>query len=402
MGIVINGEQREDGKFPLQLTAGKPHTLITSPGVGRLSLGPRTMGKKVDLWVEADEAIHWPCFDPFATMAGSPWPRHLDYWGNDSGFFAWSTKREIEGFTWKPALPHDLKVDASLSRIDTLSLHLPADGAGRLHLRLPSTSPGRISRLSLHGTLHKAQFSGGLPQYLSLSPATSKRSSDEPVQLPDLGTLQQITHLELCNGAGKQPISLRCLHQFPHLTSLSIWGHCVDLQELAALQGLTTLQLRFMPHLTGLPALDHWPQLESLIAYNVEEAAGKRLRQQMKALEKLRPWAEYSSVTQLRKPEWWTKEYGRPFAGWPATRAKQANAAYDTAELALRSATQRQQAQAAIEAFTVRFNNVKGIETTEREDLGEAVWQLAQLPEAQVLGVTEELAQQWFDAVRDY
>ena len=58
MGIVINGEQQEDGKFPLQLTAGKPHTLTTSPGVGRLSLGPRAMGKKVDLWVEADEPIH--------------------------------------------------------------------------------------------------------------------------------------------------------------------------------------------------------------------------------------------------------------------------------------------------------------------------------------------------------
>ena len=176
----------------------------------------------------------------------------------------------------------------------------------------------------------------------------------------------------------------------------------MDLQELAALQNLTSLQLRFMPNLTGLPSLDTWPQLESLIAYNVEDAAGKQLRQQMKTREKLRPWREYSSVTQLRKPEWWAKEYGRPFAGWPAARAKQANAAYDTAELALRSATQRQQVQAAIEAFAVRFNSVKGIETSEREDLGEAVWQLAQLPEVLALGVTEELAQQWFDAVRDY
>ena len=402
MGIVIDGVLHEDGRFPLPLTAGKPHTLTTSPGVGRLSLGPHAMGKKADLWVEADEPIHWPCFDPFATMAGSPWPRHIDYHGNDSGFFAWSAQREIEGFTWKPALPHDVEVDASLSRIDTLSLHLPAEAAGNLHIRLPSTPKGRVSRLGLHGALHKAQFSGGLPQYLSLSPTTSKRSSDAPLQLPDMGALQQVQHLELGNGAGKQPISLRGLRQFTQLTSLSLWGHCVDLEELAALQGLTSLQLRFMPQLSGLPALDSWPALESFIAYNVEEASGKRLRQQMKAREKQRAWGDYSSVTQLRKPEWWAKEYGRPFAGWPATRAKQANAAYDAAELALRSATQRQQAQAAIEAFTVRFNSVKGIETTEREDLGEAVWQLAQRPEAQALGVTEELAQQWFDAVRDY
>lgn len=42
------------------------------------------------------------------------------------------------------------------------------------------------------------------------------------------------------------------------------------------------------------------------------------------------------------------------------------------------------------------------METGEREDLGEAVWQLAQMPQAQALGLSAELAQQCFDEARNY
>ena len=45
---------------------------------------------------------------------------------------------------------------------------------------------------------------------------------------------------------------------------------------------------------------------------------------------------------------------------------------------------------------------VKGIETSEREDLGLAVQQLAQLPAALALKLTHEQAGQWFDENRDY
>ncbi|MEG3000530.1 MAG: hypothetical protein RR855_08265 [Comamonas sp.] len=61
-----------------------------------------------------------------------------------------------------------------------------------------------------------------------------------------------------------------------------------------------------------------------------------------------------------------------------------------------------EQAQAALRLFTARFNSVKGMETGEREDLGEAVWQLAQMPQAQALGLSAELAQQCFDEARNY
>ncbi|WP_205896836.1 hypothetical protein, partial [Pseudomonas viridiflava] len=60
------------------------------------------------------------------------------------------------------------------------------------------------------------------------------------------------------------------------------------------------------------------------------------------------------------------------------------------------------QAEAAISTFAARFNAFKNIETGEREDLGEAVWQLSQTPQAVQLGVTASLALRWFDTARDY
>jgi hypothetical protein len=82
--------------------------------------------------------------------------------------------------------------------------------------------------------------------------------------------------------------------------------------------------------------------------------------------------------------------------------AKTANAAYDTALDALGKAENAEAAKAAITAFTDRFNAMKGIETTEREDIGEAVWQFSQLPHVAGLGATAEQVQRWFDEARDY
>ena len=82
--------------------------------------------------------------------------------------------------------------------------------------------------------------------------------------------------------------------------------------------------------------------------------------------------------------------------------AKSANAAYDIALDALQGARDADAAQSAIQAFAGHFNGMKGIETAEREDIGEAVWQFSQLARLAELGVTEAQALRWFDAVRDY
>ncbi|MVP00712.1 hypothetical protein [Paenibacillus lutrae] len=391
------GSVREAGRYPIDLTGTRSHTLVIKPGVGSLSIGPPQLGKKADLHVAPDAQIDWTVFDVFATPAGSPWPRFLHYKGSDAGFFDWAQKRPIEEMTWTPILSADTLVDASQSHLHGLHIELDPS-CGLLGLKLPKGD----FRLSVSGDLSRFSAAGDMPSSLTLSPRTSRRKNDTPFLLPDLGELQQVTSLTLHNAPLGQPISLECLDRFPNLNSLSLWGNFCDLDLLARHVRLTNLELRFMPALGDLPALSAWPLLDRFIAYNVEEIAGKHLRQQMKTRAKTRPWTGYASVSQLRKPEWWTTEFGSPFSAWPKHLAKPANEAYNVAKAALAGARSLADAEAAITAFTVRFNTLKGIETTEREDLGEAVWQLSQSDHLIGRPITEEMAQRWFDAARDY
>lgn len=387
----------EPGRYPIDLTGPRSHTLVIRPGVGSLSIGPSELGKKADLHVEPDTRIHWNVFEAFATPAGSPWPRFLHYTGSDAGFFDWAQERPIEEMTWTPVLSADTVADASQSHIHGLHIGLGQSG-GRLSLKLPES----VFRLNVSGNLSRLSATGGIPSLLTLAPRTSWRHTDPPFLLPDLGLLHQVTSLTLVNEPFGQPVSLECLDRFPNLDSLSLWGNFCSLDLLARHTQLTNLELRFMPDLGDLPPLSTWPLLDWFIAYNVEEAAGKRLRQQLKTRAKTRPWTGHASVSQLRKPEWWTTEFGRPFSAWPKRQAKLANEAYNTAQAALAEARSFAEAEAAITAFTKCFNTVKGIETAEREDLGEAVRQLSQSNHQIGRPITEDMAQRWFDAARDY
>ena len=395
------GSVREVGRYPIDLTGPRSHTLVIQPGVGSLSIGPSQLGKKADLHVAPDAHIDWTVFDAFATPAGSPWPRFLRYTGSDTGFFDWAQERSIEEMAWVPILSADKVVDASGSNMHGLYIELDQSGS-RLHLKLPKQQVFEYFRLGVGGDLSRLSANGDMPYSLTLAPRTSRRKSDVPFLLPDLGELHQVTSLTLRNAPLAQPISLECLSRFPNLTSLSLWGNFCDLDLLAHQARVTDLELRFMPDLADLPLLNAWPLLDRFIAYNVEEIAGRRLKQQMKTRAKTRPWTGHASVSQLRKHEWWTTEFGRPFSSWPKRLAKLANEAYNVAQATLAQASSFADAEAAITAFTVRFNTLKGIETTEREDLGEAVWQLSQSDHLIGQPITEEMAQRWFDATRDY
>jgi len=391
------GSVSKVGRYSIDLTGPRSHTLVIQPGVGSLSIGPSQLGKKADLHVAPDALIDWSVFDVFATPAGSPWPRFLRYTGSDVTFFEWAQKRPIEEMTWTPILNVDTLVDASQSNL--YSLHIELDQSmSPLSMKLPK----RHFRLSVSGDLARFSATGDLPYSLTLAPRTSRRKNDTPFLLPDLGELHQVTSLTLHNAPLGQPISLECLNRFPNLNSLSLWGNFCDVELLAHHAGLTNLELRFMPDLGDLPTLNAWPLLDRFIAYNVEEIAGKRLKQQMKTRANTRPWTDHASVSQLRKPEWWMTEFGRPFSSWPKRLSKLANEAYNDAQATLAEARSFAEAEAAITAFTVRFNTFKGIETTEREDLAEAVWQLSQSDHLISQPITEELAQCWFDAARDY
>ncbi|MGX4588399.1 hypothetical protein [Paenibacillus chitinolyticus] len=391
------GSIQEDGRYPIDLTGPGSHTLVRQKGVGSLSIGPSHLGKKADLHVAPDSHIDWTVFDVFSTPAGSPWPRFLHYTGSDAGFFDWAQKRPVEEMRWAPILSEDTVVDAGPSVLHGLTIELGPSG-GHLNLKLPR----RPFRLNVSGDLSRFSATGDMPSSLTLAPRTGRRKNDTPFLMPDLGELHQVTSLALQNAPLGQPISLECLDRFPNLNSLSLWGNFCDVDLLARQTRLTNLELRFMPDLEDLPSLNVWPLLDRFIAYNVEEFTGKRLRQQMKTRAKTRPWTGHASVSQLRKPEWWSTEFGRPFSSWPKRLAKLANEAYNAAQANLAQARSFADAEAVITAFTVRFNTLKGIETTEREDLGEAVWQLSQSDHLIGQPITEEMAQSWFDAARNY
>ncbi|OZI36009.1 hypothetical protein CEG14_13300 [Bordetella genomosp. 1] len=390
------GSHTAAGRYRLDLTGPASHLLTREAGRGDLVIGPASLGKKADLHVADDARLDWRAFEPFATPAGSPWPRHFRYHGNDEGFIAWSAGREIEQFTWVPTFAQRRRVDASGAGIRTLALQL--DGlAGELELRLP---PGIA--LSLTGDLSRIAVAGATPDTLMLHPSLGRRASQPAYTLPDLGPLQAVRSLWLYASPLGQPVSLREIARFSSLQSLALSGNFTDWDAIAGLSQLQGLEIRYCPDLDGLPALDTWPLLERFIAFNVDEAAGKRLSAQLKARAKVRAWQDYASVSKLRKPAWWESEYGRPFGGWSARAAKAANAAYDSALETLRQARSADEVRAAIVVFSRHFNDMKGIETAERDDVGEAVWQFSQLEHVAGLGVTEEQALQWFDESRDY
>jgi hypothetical protein len=397
----MNKRQSGSERHSIDLTGPKSHVLVMEPGVGSLSIGPASPGRPVDLSVAADDRIDWRVFDPFRTGSDYPWPRFITYTGSDGGLFDWARTRRIEKATWTPLLTGDRTIDARDSRLHMLSLRLTEPG-GRLHLILPDRSASPHFMLELEGDLSRFSCEGVAPKYLTLAPATRRRDADRPVDLPQLGVLEQVASLTLWNDPLVQPVSLRGLARFPNLRSLTLRGEITDLDRLADHPQLTGLELRDMPDLSGLPPLATWPNLDGFFAGDIDEGVGKRLRRELNARAKQRPFANRTMVSNLRKPEWWAREYGRPFAAWPPRRAKIANAAFDTAQAAIAAATSLADVEAAITEFALRFNAMDGIETTEREGLADAVWQLGRSEAARALGTDDALALQWFDAAREY
>lgn len=188
--------------------------------------------------VAADERINWSVFEPFATPAGSPWPRYLSYTGVDTGFLEWAERRPIESISWTPVLPEAAEMDASRADIYGLNITMSQQSGGLLRMKLPD----KLYNLSLSGDLTRISASGHLPTTLALVPDMSRRRSDAPYRLPDLGELQGVTNLTLNSPPLGQPISLAGLGQFPNLESLSLWGSFCDLDALARLTGLTSLE----------------------------------------------------------------------------------------------------------------------------------------------------------------
>jgi hypothetical protein len=389
------GSITEVGTYTIDLTGPKSHSFFKGARDIDLTIGPASGGEIIKLYVAPDDRINWQVFTPFASQTGLLYPRGFEYHGGDTGFFDWAKERPITKMDWVPILSADTTVDASQSKITELFINMK-HGDGRLHLTLPEG----CRHLKLWGNLSLLTVDGTPPNWLKLRPSTSSYANTPPYLLPDLGPLEQVSRLTIDNLPVNQPVSLEFIERFPRLTSLSLSGAFCDLEKLAERVPLKRLSLNNMAHLDGLPPLTTWPELDTFTALDIEEKAGKDLRQQLKSREAARPWIGHAFVRGLRKPQYW--ETNRPFSSWPVGLARKANKAYDTAEAALAAASSIDDVKAALITFTIAFNKHKNIETVERENIAEAVWHLSRSQGAAELGVAEDMAMQWFDQNRDY
>ncbi|HAS45405.1 MAG TPA: hypothetical protein DCS93_33280 [Microscillaceae bacterium] len=385
-------------KMQLSLTGENSHTVKIPPGQGSFSIGSIGMNaKKFDVLVEPDLPIHWDCFNSFFTGSGKTnehlypygdWPRFFYYWGNDTNFIAWSQKRAIEDFTWSPNAP--ISADFTASNIGRLIINAEAS---KIVLKL-----GAHRFFCIAGNLEQVELiETGKIDTLSFVP-TVKQKELTPYQLPVFEALSDIDSLDIKVDPVGQPFDCECLLQFKNLTSLSLSGNMTNLHCLTELQNLESLAIRYAPNLEALPTLQSWEKLTSFIGWNIEESKGKLLRNELKQLGKVRELA-YSSVSQLRKPIWFTTEYGIPFDAWTGKNAKIAIRTYKATVKKLKKAKTTQEVKEILTEFVGVFNDLPQIETTEREDIGEAVDQLRRVP---TIEIDAETASQWFDAVRDY
>ena len=234
------GSVSDAGRYALGLTEPGSHVLIREAGRGDLVIGPAGMGKKADLHVAPDAAIHWPAFDPYATPAGSPWPRHIGYHGNDAGFIGWSERRPIEQFSWTPAFGDARRVDAGAARIQTLLLRLE-EGGGHLDMTLPPDCA-----LHLFGDLSRLTADGEPPGSLTLAPTLGRRPGMAPMSCPTWVCCDRRRRCRSMAGRWDSDF-LQGIERFPALTQLMLWGRFADWDALLRLPRLRALEIRFTP-----------------------------------------------------------------------------------------------------------------------------------------------------------
>ncbi|BDS11534.1 leucine-rich repeat domain-containing protein [Aureispira anguillae] len=384
-------------KVQFSLTAENSHKIYIPLGQGSLAIGNIGMDKKdFDVLVDEKLAINWDTFNTHFTGHGEQnkdkypygdWPRFFYYSGNDLGFIKWTAKRKTENFSWTPQ--KSISADFTKANIRNLSIQSK-------DLKIGLKFGKNIENLSLSGSIEKFDIqSNDALTSLSIYPNIS---NDNAYLLPELNALKEITSLSVYVNPLEQPFDCKSLLQFDNLTHLNLSGNFINLGCLKSFNNLQSLAIRYAPNLENLPELKSWKQLTSFIAWNIEETKGKLLRSELRKLAKDRE-LEYSSVAQLRKKIWFTTEYGIPFSSWTGKEAKLAIKTYKATVKKLKKAKTERDIKNLLIEFTKTFNDFSNIETIEREDIGEAVNQLRQVP---MLIIDADKANKWFDEVRAY
>lgn len=379
------------------LTGENSHTVKLDLGQGSFSIGTIGMNPKYfDVLVDESLPINWDTFNTHFTGHGAQnkteypfgdWPRFIYYYGNDIGFTKWTEKRKTEDFTWVPQ--KSLSADFSKSQIRRLSIH---SNGHKLSLKLWKETLSPYQYLHLSGDLESIEILQG-DKLSTLSLGLNK----DVISIPKFDAIKEVDSLDVSANVIGEPFDCKSLLQFKEAKHLSLSGNVTNLEVLSEFKNLESLALRKMMNLEGLPELKSWKSLKSFICIDCEEGKGKLLRKELNALKKEREM-NYSSVSQLRKPIWYTTEYGIPFSNWGKNEKKAVNIYKKTVKL-LNKAENKAEIKQIIIDFTKQFNAFEPMETTEREDVFEAILQLIQVPNIEI---DKADAEKWFDSVRDY
>lgn len=375
----------------ISLTGSQSHQVKIPLGQGSFSIGLQGMNaKKFDVLVDNNLPLNWKAFDEFSTPAGSHWPRFLYYWGDDTGFIEWSCQRAIEDFWWSPS--QTTAIDLTGAQINRLEVHLKTS-------QLKVVLNDSIRFLNLLGNLHQFEFPphDNIPR-LGFYPTLTTDIDAPPYQLPTFKTFQLAQSIDVSVKPMGQPFDCTSLLQFTQLKHLSLSGHLSNVESLAKLKELSSLAIRFSPNLAGFPSLETWQNLRSFIGWNIEEIQGKRLRTELKKLTKEQDM-DYSSVSKLRKPIWFTTEYNIPFSGWEQKNEKKAIKAYKLAVKKSLKAKSEAEVATIIIDFVTAINVLPNIETSERDDAWIAIEHFI---EAVPIDIDQEKAMGWFDQARDF
>lgn len=385
--------------YTIALTEEKLYKIAVPLGQGSLSIGTKGLSKgKYDVWVEKGSVINWDAFNGFYTGAGEwnkeyypygDWPRFFYYSGDDSGFIEWSYKRKMESFHWCPHA--DAAVDLTNADIAELTIHTETNT-----VQIAIGNKIRTLRLSGRPENFDVKACTAMPN-LSFDFTCAQTEAPE-CRLPVYKALENATSVAVNNSPVGPAFDCGSLLQFSGLKHLDLTGSMTNVSALAELKSLERIGLRFVPVIQDMPELKSFQHLKSFIGYNIEETAGKALRAELNKLKKEKE-LDFSSVTKLRKSIWFVTEYGIPFSGWEEKNAEIATKAYKLCMKKIKKAGTKSELREAVLGFIGTINGLEGIETSEREDAGEAV---SRLMEVSALDIPQEQWQQWFDEARDF
>lgn len=393
-----------DTPIYISLTGTDSHQIKIPAGQGSFSIGRIGMDKKkFDVLVGENAVIDWDVFNTFYTPHGQQnahlhpygdWPRFFYYWGNDTSFVEWSKKRVIENFFWQPS--RSLCLDLSDAQIRNLAIKSNDD---LIKLTLDQSNNIGLYSLHLSGNIELFEIKATQEiDHIRIEPNTEKDQSVSAYHLPIIPDLAKISSLDVIVKPIGQAFDCESLLQFPNLKNLNLTGNITNTACLKQLHQLERIGIRYAVNLEGFPALNTWENLSSFIAWNIDEKTGKTLNTQLKHLAQEKQ-LDYSSVSKLRSPIWFSTEYGIPFENWENKNAKIAIKAYKSALKKISKAQNEQDVKESIIELIEMINTLLNIETVEREDTGVAVQQLV---ESSKFDIDQKIVNAWFDEFRDF